>query len=106
MRQADWSACSAVEYELADRDCEWRISAMSDCLPHLLDDDEVAHLLGYPNTTAFRRRRKKLEAEGFPERRPVVKRYSPTEIREWIDGKNGLQSGSDPLLEVAGKWGA
>jgi hypothetical protein len=28
------------------------------------------------------------------------------EIQEWIDGKNGLQSGSDSLLEVAGKWEA
>jgi hypothetical protein len=79
---------------------------MSDCLPHLLDDDEVAHLLGYRNAKAFRRRREQLEKEGFPKRRPIVKRYSPMEIREWIDGKNGLQSGSDPLLEVAGKWGA
>jgi hypothetical protein len=81
-------------------------SAMSDCLPHLLDDDEVAHLLGYRNAKAFRRRREQLEKEGFPKRRPIVKRYSPMEVREWIDGKNGLQSGSDPLLKVAGKWGA
>ena len=79
---------------------------MSDCLPHLLDDDEVAHLLGYRNAKAFRRRREQLEKEGFPKRRPIVKRYSTMEVREWIDGKNGLQSGSDPLLEVAGKWGA
>jgi predicted DNA-binding transcriptional regulator AlpA len=79
---------------------------MSDCLPRLLDDDEVARLLGYRNATAFRRRRKQLEAEGFPKRRPIVKRYSPMEVREWIDGDDGLQSGSDPLLEVAGKWGA
>jgi hypothetical protein len=81
-------------------------SPMSDCLPHLLDDDEVAHLLGYRNAKAFRRRREQLEKEGFPKRRPIVKRYSPMEVREWIDGKNGLQSGSDPLLKVAGKWGA
>jgi hypothetical protein len=79
---------------------------MSDCLPRLLDDDEVARLLGYRNATAFRRRRKQLEAEGFPKRRPIAKRYSPMEVREWIDGDDGLQSGSDPLLEVAGKWGA
>jgi predicted DNA-binding transcriptional regulator AlpA len=79
---------------------------MGDWLSRLLDDHEVAHLIGYRNATAFRRRRKQLEAEGFPKRRPIVKRYSPMEIQEWIDGKNGLQSGSDPLLEVAGKWEA
>ena len=80
---------------------------MVDELPHLLDDDEVARLLRYRSTTAFRRRRKQLEAEGFPKRRPIVKGYSLTEVKTWIDGPNGIpqQSERDPLLEVAGKWG-
>jgi hypothetical protein len=76
-------------------------------LPHLLDDNEVAQLLRYRGTTAFRRRRKQLEAEGFPKRRPIVNRYSLTEVKAWIDGPNGIpqQSERDPLLEIAGKWG-
>jgi len=80
---------------------------MADELSHLLDDNEVARLLGYRDVVTFRRHRKALEAEGFPKRRPVVKRYSPTEIRAWIDGAYGeaQQSPSDPLWGVAGQWG-
>jgi hypothetical protein len=78
---------------------------MADELPHLLDDNEVARLLRYPSTTAFRRRRKQLEAEGFPKRRPIVKRYSLTEVKAWIEGLNGIQSEPDPLLEIADRWG-
>jgi hypothetical protein len=76
-------------------------------LPLLLDDDEVAELLGYRDVRAFRRHRKALEAKGFPKPRPVVKRYSPTEIRIWIDGTATApqQLDVDPLLEVAGRWG-
>ena len=82
-------------------------SAMADELPRLLDDHEVARLLCYRSTTAFRRSRKRLEAEGFPKRRPVVGRYSPTEIKTWIDGGDNQQqqSPSDPLLELVGQWG-
>jgi hypothetical protein len=76
-------------------------------LPHLVDDDEVAELLGYRDVRAFRRHRKALEAKGFPKPRPVVKRYSPAEIRGWIDGTatEPRQLDADPLLEVAGRWG-
>lgn len=77
-------------------------------IPPLLDDSEVAKLLGYRDAVTFRRHRRALEATGFPERRPIVKRYSPTEIRAWIDG-NGAESQQsaepDPLLGVAGQWG-
>jgi hypothetical protein len=75
--------------------------------PRLLEDAEVAAILGYRCAAAFRRHRKALEAQGFPKRRPVVKRYSPTEIYAWIDGAGteAQQSLSDPLLGVAGQWG-
>jgi predicted DNA-binding transcriptional regulator AlpA len=75
--------------------------------PRLLDDAEVAAILGYRCAAAFRRHRKALEAQGFPKRRPIVKRYSPTEIRAWIDGADSepQQSRPDPLLGVAGQWG-
>jgi predicted DNA-binding transcriptional regulator AlpA len=80
---------------------------MAEDLPRLLDDNEVSRLLGYRHAAAFRRHRKELEAQGFPQRRPVVKRYSPTEIRAWIDGRaiDQQQSIEDPLLGVAGQWG-
>jgi hypothetical protein len=76
--------------------------------PRLLDDAEVATILGYRCAAAFRRHRKALEAQGFPKRRPIVKRYSPTEIRGWIDGAGSdpQQSAADPLLGVADQWGA
>ena len=75
--------------------------------PRLLDDADVAAILGYRGVAAFRRHRKALEEQGFPKRRPIVKRYSPTEIHAWIDGAgNGpSQSEPDPLLGVAGQWG-
>ena len=75
--------------------------------PRLLDDAEVAAILGYRCTAAFRRHRKALEAQGFPKRRPIVKRYSPTEIRAWIDGDGAepQQLKADPLLGVADQWG-
>jgi hypothetical protein len=78
---------------------------MDDELPHLLGDNEVAQLLGYRNAQAFRRRRKQLEAEGFPKRRPIVNRYSPTEVKAWIDGPNRAQSEADPLLGMLHQWG-
>jgi hypothetical protein len=73
----------------------------------LLGDAEVAMMLGYRGVAAFRRHRKALEAQGFPKRRPIVKRYSSTEIRAWIDctGNGSPQSDPDPLLGVAGQWG-
>lgn len=76
-------------------------------LPQLLDDDEVARILRYRSTAAFRRCRKQLEAKGFPKRRPVVNRYSPTEVKAWIDGPNGAtqQSERDAMEELAGQWG-
>jgi hypothetical protein len=81
--------------------------AMAERLPQLLDDDEVARLLRYRSTAAFRRCRKRLESEGFPKRRPVVNRYSPTELKAWIDGENRApqQSEADAMEELADKWG-
>lgn len=80
---------------------------MADELARLLDDDEVARLLRYPSIRAFRRYRKQLEKQGFPKRRPVVRRYSMAEVKAWIDGDNGQrqQSPTDPLLEIVGRWG-
>jgi hypothetical protein len=75
-------------------------------LSRLLDDDEGARLLGRGKAAALWRRNRQPEAGVFPQLQPIVKRHSPMEIQEWIDGKNGLQSGSDSLLEVAGKWEA
>jgi hypothetical protein len=69
--------------------------------PRLLSDDEVARLLRYPYTMAFRRHRKALEAVGFPTRRPVVKRYSRAEVCAWIDGTAGQ---SDEPAPVASGW--
>ena len=75
-------------------------------LPRLLNDSEVAALLGYRDAAVFRRQRKRLEAAGFPKRRPVVRRYSPSEIRAWIDGgADPVQQSGDPLLEITRKWG-
>jgi hypothetical protein len=76
-------------------------------IPHLLNDNEVARILRYRDTAAFRRHRKALEAQGFPKRRPIVRRYSPTEIKAWVDGRDlePQQSDGDPLLEVTGQWG-
>ena len=76
-------------------------------IPHLLDDAEVAQLLGYRNAKAFRRHRKALEAAGFPKPRPVIRRYSPADIRAWIDGASTEQQklDADPLLRVIGRWG-
>ena len=80
--------------------------ALTSELPRLLDDSEVAALLGYRDAAAFRRYRKRLEAAGFPKRRPVVWRYSPSEIRAWIDGGGDpVQQSADPLLEITRKWG-
>jgi hypothetical protein len=72
----------------------------------LWDDNEVARRLGYRDAVTFRRRRKALEAQGFPKRRPIVKRYSPREIQSWIDGRaEEPQRSEDPLLGVVGQWG-
>jgi len=73
----------------------------------MLTDAEVAAILGYGGVAAFRRHRKALEAQGFPKRRSVIRRYSPTEIRAWIDGtSNGTpQSEPDPLLGIVSQWG-
>lgn len=42
--------------------------ALTGELLRLLNDSEVAALLGYRDAAAFRRHRKRLEAAGFPKR--------------------------------------
>lgn len=73
----------------------------------LLTDGEVAALLRYPDASAFRRQRRKLEEAGFPKRRPVIRRYSQREIEAWIDGQgqSAAPSPPDPLGDLAGAWG-